>query len=70
MNLSTEQTWEEWLEHNLNQGCSPQDLFDILIENGFRNASAQSMLETAHQITTATVFIEDQSGADHDSGPG
>ncbi len=47
MNISTELSWDDWVKHNLVKQCSSQELLNILIDNGFKSAKAQSMIDSA-----------------------
>lgn len=54
MNNTTELSWVDWVKHNLVKNCLTHELFNILVDNGFKSAKAQSMIDTAAEQIAAT----------------
>ncbi len=52
--MGAELSWHDWIKHNLTEKCSAQELFDILIDNGFHRVQAQSMMGKAAEQIAAT----------------
>ncbi|WP_433847341.1 cupin-like domain-containing protein [Acinetobacter proteolyticus] len=57
--------WQTWLEENLDRGCNPVDLANILLREGLidlnKNFSAQTQAEEQHYQTLEKVAAEKQT---------
>ncbi|EWH08567.1 hypothetical protein DS2_16864 [Catenovulum agarivorans DS-2] len=56
-------SWQNWLRENINRGCDPDELYQILVDNGFeRNIILQQFIaaQSGQNVAGVTVNAETQ----------
>lgn len=45
------QEWQDWVAHNLGRGCAKEEVFKVLVDNGFSAAVASKALQTPPPVS-------------------
>jgi prolyl 4-hydroxylase len=60
-----DQAWQSWLKENLQRGCDPQGLLDILLKNGFAEESIMQSLAVIAASAEVTISASPANTCDY-----
>jgi prolyl 4-hydroxylase len=62
-----DQSWQNWIRENLQRGCDPQDLLDILLKNGFAEESIMQSLAAIAASADVSVSASPANTCDYEA---